>query len=69
MANLVLDRTKYVGTGHTGMKRAQIRHEMRDRADRGEYHDIWIAHETDIPLRNAFPGGRMGIGEDALDEL
>jgi len=42
---------------------------MRDRSDQGEYFDIWIAHETYIPLRNAFPGGRMAIGEDALDEI
>jgi len=69
LTNLVLDRTKYVGTWHTGMNRAQIRQEMRDRADQGEYFDIWMAHETDIPLRNAFPGGKMGIGEDALDKV
>jgi hypothetical protein len=46
LANLVLDRTKYVGTGHTGMKRAQIRQEIRDMADQVEYFDIWMAHET-----------------------
>jgi len=27
-ANLVLDRTKYVGTGTTGHNKAQVRHEM-----------------------------------------
>ena len=51
------------------MNRAQIRQEMRDRANQGEYFDIWMAHETYIPLRNAFLCGRMGIGEDALDEV
>jgi hypothetical protein len=37
LANLVLDMTKYVGTGHTGMHMAQIKHEMVDMADEGEY--------------------------------
>ena len=59
--------TKYVGHGHTGMNMARIRQEMGDRADQGEYFDMWMAHETDVPIRNAFPSGRMGIGEDALD--
>ena len=51
------------------MNGAQIRQEMRDMADQGEYFDIWMAHETNIPLRNVFPGGRMDIGEDALDKV
>jgi hypothetical protein len=49
------------------MNRAQVIQEMGDRADHGEYLDLWMAHEIDVPLRDAFPCGRMGIGEDALD--
>ena len=67
LANLVLDRTKYVGTWHTGMNRVQIRQEMGAGADEGEYFGMWMAHETDVPLRDAFPGGRMGISEGFLD--
>jgi len=48
---------------------AHIRQEMGVREDQDGYFDMWMAHETDVPLRNAFPGGRMGIGEDALDEV
>jgi hypothetical protein len=65
-ANLVLDRTKYVGTGTTGHNKAQVRLEMMDRADAGEFVGMWMAHETDEPLRDAFPSGWGDIGGDAL---
>ncbi len=56
-ANLVLDRTKYVGTGTTGHNRAQVRQKMITRADAGEFREMWMALETDEPLRDAFPNG------------
>jgi hypothetical protein len=67
-ANLVLDRTKYVGTGTTGHNKAQVRQEMIARADAGEFMGMWMAHETDEPLRDAFPNGWGDIGGDALGE-
>jgi hypothetical protein len=69
LAKLVLDRTKVVGSGHVGMNRSQIRQKTGDRADQEDYLNMRIAHETDVPLRIAFPGGRMVIGEDAIDEV
>jgi hypothetical protein len=66
-ANLVLDKTKYVGTGRTGSNRAQIRQEMVERGDKGEYDGIFMAHETDAPLRDAFPSGWGIYWGDALD--
>jgi len=54
-ANLVLDRTKYVGTGRTGSNRAQIRQEMVDGGDKGEHDGIFMVHETGVALRDAFP--------------
>jgi hypothetical protein len=66
-ANLMLDRTKYVGTGTTGTNKAQIRRVMIDRADDGEFRGLYMAHETDEPTRDAFPSGWGDIGGDALD--
>ncbi len=65
---MVLDSTKYVGTGTTGHNKAQVRLEMIARADAGEFRVMWMAHETDEPLRDAFPGRWGHIGGDALDE-
>ncbi len=65
-ANLILDRIKYVGTGHTGANKAQVRAAMRGRADGGEFGGVWMAHETDVPIRHAFPIGWEDIREDAL---
>jgi len=63
-ANLVLDRSKYVGTGTTGHNRAQVRQEMIAGANTGEFMGMRMAHETDGPLRDAFPnvwrGGHWG---------
>ncbi len=56
-ANLMLDRTKYVRTGTVGSNKAQIRQEMHDRADDGEFVGMWMAHETGEPTREAFPNG------------
>jgi len=63
-ANLIPDRVKYVGTGRLGPNKAHVREEMQERADDGEFDGVWMAHETDVPLRDAFPngwedGGRM----------
>ncbi len=35
-------------------------------ADVGEFMGMWMAHETDEPLRDAFPDGLGDIGGDAL---
>jgi hypothetical protein len=50
-------RTKYVGTGKTGHNRALVRQEMIAMTDVGEFMGMWMAHETDEPLRDAFPNG------------
>jgi hypothetical protein len=43
---------------------AHIKQKMIDRADMGEYYGMWMAHKTDVPLRDAFPNfivdGRWG---------
>jgi hypothetical protein len=39
-ANLMLDRTKYVGTGTMGSNKAHIRQEIHDKADEGEFVGI-----------------------------
>ena len=67
-ANLVLDRTKYVGTETTGHNKAQVRQDMIAKADDGEFTGMWMAHETGEPLRDAFPTGWGDMGEDALGE-
>ena len=67
-ANLVLDRTKYVGTGTTGHNKAHVRQKMIAMAYAGEFMGMWMAHETDEPLRDAFPNGWGGIVEDALGD-
>ncbi len=66
-ANLVLDMTKYVGTGRAGSNRAQNRKEMVDRGDIGEHDGIFMAHETNIPVRDAFPSRWGYCWGDALD--
>ncbi len=66
-ASLVLDRTKYVGTGTAGVNKAQVRQEMIGRADEGEFVGMYMAHETDKPTRDAFPNGWGDIGGHALD--
>ena len=34
----------------------------------GEFMGMWMAHETDEPLRVAFPNGWEDMWEDALGE-
>ena len=63
---MMLDMTKYVGTGAAGINKAQVRHAMIDRADEGELRGMYMAHETDEPTRDAFPSGWGDIGGDAL---
>ncbi len=50
----------------SGHYRAQVREEMVAKADAGEFREMWMAHETDEPLRDAFPNGWGDIGGDAL---
>ena len=66
-ANLILDRVKYVGAGRLGPNKAQVRAEMQERANEGEFDGVRMAHETDVPLRDAFPNGWGDVGGDALD--
>ncbi len=66
-ANLILDRVKYVGIGRLGPNKAQVRAEMQKRADDGEFNGVRMAHETDVPLRDAFPNEWGDAGGDALD--
>jgi hypothetical protein len=37
-------------------------------ADAGKFMGMWMSHETDEPLRDAFPNGWGDNGEDALGE-
>ncbi len=55
--NLVLDRTKHVGTGKLGTNKAYIRLDMLSRGDACEHVGLWTAHETDVPPRDAFQAG------------
>ncbi len=50
-----------------GPNKDQVRAEMQERADGGEFDGVWMAHETDVPLRDAFPNGWGDAGGDALD--
>jgi hypothetical protein len=45
-----------------GPNKAQVRAEMQERADDGEFDGVWMAHETDVPLRDAFPNGWGAAG-------
>ena len=66
-ANLILDRTKYVGTGVLGTIRTKTRQDMRDRADACEHTGVRAASETDMPTRDAFPTDWGNNRGDALD--
>ena len=61
-ANLVLDKTKYVGTGAAGANKAKAREDMNARVDEGEFVGMYKAHETDEPTRDAFPNGWGTLG-------
>ena len=56
-ANLLLDKTKYVGIGLSSPNKAQIRQDMRGKGDTGEHAGFFMAHETDVLMRDAFPLG------------
>jgi hypothetical protein len=60
------DRVKYVGSRRLDPNKAQVRAEMQERADEGSFDGVWMAHETDVPLRDVFPDGWEDGGEDAL---
>jgi len=66
-ANLILDLINYIGTGHTATNRAHVRAEMMERAEAREFRGVRMAHETDVPLRDAFFNEWGDIGGDALD--
>jgi hypothetical protein len=65
-AKLVLDRTKYVGTGAVGANKAQVRQDMNAWADEGEFVAMYMAHKTDEPTWDAFPNRWGDIGGDVL---
>jgi hypothetical protein len=66
-ANSILDRVKYVGIGRLGPNKVQVRAEMQERANEGEFEGVWMGHETNVPLRDAFPNGWGDARGDALD--
>jgi hypothetical protein len=66
-ANLILERTKYVGTGVLGTNKAQWRQEFISRADAGEDVGLHGAQDRDVPLSDAFPTGWGDRWGDALD--
>jgi len=53
--DLLLDKTKYMGTGKTTPSMAQIRQDMRGRGDVAGHAGLYMAHETDVPMRDTFP--------------
>jgi hypothetical protein len=61
-ANLILDRVKYVGSGRLGPNKAQVHAGMKERVDEGEFEGLWMSHETDEPLKDAFPNGWWSVG-------
>ena len=40
---------------------------MQERVDDGSFDGVWMAHEIDVPLRDAFPNGWGDARGDALD--
>jgi hypothetical protein len=42
---------------------------MIDMTDEGEFCGAWMAHKTNVPLRDAFPSGWMGIGWGGCSRL
>ena len=57
--------------GQTAPNRVKIRQDMRGRGDMGVHYDFFMAHETDVLIKNAFPpswgdwlGGCSGLGLD-----
>ena len=59
-ANLILDMIKYVGTGHTAPNMAQVKTEMHDMADAGEFEGVSMAHDTDLRMPSPMDGGTLG---------
>ena len=51
-ANLVLDKTKYVGTGRTGSNRAHNMMDLLGRSNAGEHNGLWLdgaRHKCAVP--------------------
>ena len=42
---------------------------MLECSDAGEPADMWTAHDTNVPSRDAFPIGWGDRWEDALDQI
>ena len=66
-ANLILDRTKYVGHSEGGATREQIRQSLIDRDDAGEFVGLVGAQDRDAPMTDAFPTGWGVTWGDTLD--
>ena len=66
-ANLPRDRTKFVGSGQSAPNKARIRQDMKGKGDKGGHIWLFMAHETDVPVRDTFPSGWGDCWRDALD--
>ena len=55
-ANLIIGRSKYIGTGST-MNRMQLTHHLQARADRGDFASFSCAHEIDRMVPDTRPWG------------
>ncbi len=61
-------RSTYVGIGQATANMAKIRHVyMRAMGDVGEHAGLFMVHETDVPLRDAFTSRWGDFLGDALD--
>jgi len=65
-ANLLLNMTKYVGIGQSLSNKAQTRG-MMGMGDMEEHAGLFMLHETDAPMRDAFPSRWGDSWGDALD--
>ena len=55
-AHFIIGMAKYVGTSQAGTNRAQqIRMDVIKWADVGEHDVIFMAGQTDVPFKDAFP--------------
>ena len=55
-----------MGSGRLGPNKAQVRAEMQERAGEGSFEGVWMAHETNVSVRDVLPNGWVDGGEDAL---
>jgi len=59
-ANLLPDKTKYVGSGQSAPNTAHVRQDMRGRGDKGDHMGLFGAQETQVPVRDAYLPIKMG---------